>query len=149
MLLPFQYISRHLWRRKHPPQNPSHFLLSPSPLSCLTVCSVDVEMNLEDQKSFVLTGERVSVLWCSITTCLLLLEFRCIPDSLPGAPLPKRKKPLTLRPRKITSKACCYSLSLCVLNYVCAQSLLCCWRLERDGWLTPSLTADKHLWPTA
>ncbi|CAI7995450.1 hypothetical protein GBAR_LOCUS1692 [Geodia barretti] len=29
-------------------------------------------------------------------------KFRCIPDSLPGAPLPKRKKPLTLRPRKIT-----------------------------------------------
>jgi hypothetical protein len=33
-------------------------------------------------------------------------KFRCIPDSLPAAPLPKRlhhqKKPLTLRPRKIT-----------------------------------------------
>ena len=146
MLLPFfQYTSRYLWRRKHPPQNPSHFLLSPSPLhlpSYLTICSVDVEMSLEDQRSFVLTGERVSVLWCSITTCLFLLEFRCIPDSLPAAPLPKRlhhqKKPLTLRPRKITSKACCYSLSVCHELCLCTEPSLL---LEvGKGWMADPLT---------
>jgi hypothetical protein len=44
---------------------------------------------------------------------------------------------------------CIIKRSHLLSDHARSQSLLCCWRLERDGWLTPSLTADKHLWPTA